>query len=259
MATGVPPNSLSTRRRYTGAQLRPLPHTLDHKARELGADTLDRHLFLAVPVRYRVGHAEDAEHCQTRIEIGAKLAAPHPFLENVLKNALQSARPFSDPPAAFARQVLTLVQEDPDKITAVGQRREVRFDEARQLVGGGARSRRNRLGHLEVSSHPLETNELERPLLGRKIVVEARLPNAEHVGDVLGRRTVEAALREHAGSSLDDFGCAPPRARPQTPCRKRHDCHDVSTSSPDGSGVVLCHAGGLNSTYWSIDNRIRRE
>src|SRR3984893_6781567 len=163
----------------TGAQLRPLLHTVDHKARELGADTLDRHLFLAVPVCHRVGHAEDAEHCQTRIEIGAKLAAPYPFLENVLKNSLQSARPFPDPPAAFARQVLTLVQEDPHKITAVGQRREVRFDEARKLVGSGARSRRNRLGDLEISGHALATNEFERHLLGGKIVVEARLPNAE--------------------------------------------------------------------------------
>src|SRR5262249_19130932 len=106
----------------TGVRFRPLLHTVNYKARELGADTLDRHLFLAVPVRHRVGHAEDAEHCQARIEVGAKLAAPHPFPENVLKNSLQSARPFSDPPAAFARQVLTLVQEDPDKITAVGQR-----------------------------------------------------------------------------------------------------------------------------------------
>src|SRR5262245_1300102 len=259
MATGVPPSSLSkirrpsasgpARRWYTGAQFRPLLHPVDHKARELGADTLDRHLFLAVPVRHRVGHAEDAEHCQTRIEIGAKLAAPHPFLEKVLKNSLQSTRPFSDPPATFARQVLTLVQEDPDKITAVGQRREVRFDEARKLVGGGARSRSNRLGDLEVSGHALETNEFKRPLLGGKIVVEARLPNAEHIGDVLGRRTVEAALRENARSSRDDLGCTPPRAWPQAPCRKRRDHHDVSTSSRDGSGVVLCHAVRLNSTY----------
>src|SRR5215468_8516692 len=227
MATGVPPNSLSTRRRYTGAQLRPLPHTLDHKARELGADTLDRHLFLAVPVRYRVGHAEDTEDCQPRIEIGTKLAAPHPFLENVLKNPLHSARPFSDPPSAFARQMLTLVQEHPDKIAAVGHRREVRFDQARKPVGGGARSRCNRLGDLEVSGHALETNEFERPLLGGKIVVETRLPDAEHIGDVLGCRTVEAALREDARSRLDDLGCPPPWAWPRAPCRKRHDGHDL--------------------------------
>src|SRR5262249_29137084 len=105
-----------TRPWYTGAQLRPLLNTVDHKASELGADMVDPHLFLAVPVRHRVGHAEDAEHCQTRIEIGAKLAAPHPFLENVLENSLQSARPFSVPPAAFARQVMTLDPHDPDQI-----------------------------------------------------------------------------------------------------------------------------------------------
>src|SRR5262249_7551085 len=81
------------------------------------------------------------------------------------------------------------------------------------------------------------------PPLGWKLVVEARLPNAEHVGDVLGRRTVEATLREDPRSGLDDLGCPPPWAWPQAPCRKRHDRHDVSTSSRDGSGVVLCHAG----------------
>src|SRR5262249_19463467 len=106
---------------------------------------------------------------------------------------------------------------------------------------------------LEVSGHAPETNEFERPLLGGKIVVEARLPNAEHVGDVLGRRTMEAALREDASSGLDNLGGAPPRAWPQASCGQRHDRHDVSTSSWDGSGVVLCHAGELNSTYLPVD------
>src|SRR6266511_4865137 len=52
----------------TGAQLRPLLRPVDDKAGELAADALDRHLLVAVPVRHRVGHAEDTEHRQTGIE-----------------------------------------------------------------------------------------------------------------------------------------------------------------------------------------------
>src|SRR6266536_1836796 len=100
-----------TRPWYTGAQLRPLLRPVDDKAGELAADALDRHLLVAVPVRHRVGHAEDTEHRQTGIEIRAKLALPHTFLDNVLEHALEPARPFSDPSAAFGRQVLALIQE----------------------------------------------------------------------------------------------------------------------------------------------------
>ena len=72
---------------------------------------------------------------------------------------------------------------------------------------------RDRLGDLEEAAHALQADELERALLGGKIVVQARLPDAEDVGDVLSGRPVETALRKDAGSGLDDLGLAPPRAR----------------------------------------------
>jgi hypothetical protein len=88
----------------------------------------------------------------------------------------------------------------------------VRLDEAGKLIGRAARSRRDRLGDLEEAAHALQTDELERALLGGKIIVQARLPDAEHVGDVLGGGPVKTARREDTGSGLDDLGLAPPRA-----------------------------------------------
>src|SRR5262249_20816898 len=83
-----------TRRSYTGARFRPLLRPVDDKPRELGADPLGRPLLFAIPCRYRVGHAEDAEHRETSIEIGAELSLPHTFLDDVLEHALEPARPF---------------------------------------------------------------------------------------------------------------------------------------------------------------------
>jgi len=64
------------------------------------------------------------------------------------------------------------------------------------------------------AAHALQTDELERAFLGGKIIVQARLPDAEHVGNVLGGGAVKTALREDTGSGLDDLGLAPPRAPP---------------------------------------------
>src|SRR5262249_52045211 len=73
------------------------------------------------------------------------------------------------------------------------------------------------LGRLEVAAHALQADELERLLLGSEIVVQARLPDAEHVGDVLGGRAVEAALGEDARGGLDDLGRASARASSRAP------------------------------------------
>src|SRR5262245_1299842 len=110
---------------YTVAQLRPLLRPVDDKAGELAADAFDRYLLATVPVRHRVGHAEDTQHRQTGIEIRAKLALPHTFPDNVLEHALEPARPFSDPSAAFGRQVLAVIQEHSYEVAAIGQRSQV--------------------------------------------------------------------------------------------------------------------------------------
>src|SRR5262252_2467282 len=238
---------------WVGARPRPRLHAVGDKAGELGADAIDRHLLAAVPGRHRVDHAEDAENRQAGIEVGAKLATPQPFLDDVFEHPLQSARPLSDPPAAFGRQVLALVQEHPDKAAAVRERGKVRFDEASELVGGSARSRRNCLRHLEETGHTLQANELERPLLGGEIVIETRLSDAEHVGDVLGRRTVEAALGEDARGGLDDLRRTAARAWSQTAGGgKGYDGHGprvLRKRAKASWSIVLCHGGGLNSTY----------
>src|SRR5262249_46788026 len=82
----------------------------------------------------------------------------------------------------------------------------MRFDQTRELVGGGAGARRDRLGRLEVAPDALQADELERFLLGGEIVVEARLPDAEHVGGVLGGRAVEAACGADTRGRVAELG-----------------------------------------------------
>ena len=51
-------------------------------------------------------------------------------------------------------------------------------------------------------------HRLQRRLLRREVVVEARLPDAEHVGNVLRRGAVVAAAREDLGRGRHDLGGA---------------------------------------------------
>src|SRR5262249_31021261 len=99
----------------------------------------------------------------------------------------------------------------------------------------------------------LQANELERPLLGGEIVIETRLSDAEHVGDVLGRRTVEAALGEDARGGLDDLGRTAARARSRTPGGGKgddgHGLHGLRNRARACWCFACCRGGGLNSTY----------
>ena len=74
----------------------------------------------------------------------------------------------------------------------------MRSDQPCEPVAGAARAGGDGLGGLDEALDAAEADELERHLLGGEVVVEARLADAEHVGDVLRRRPVEAALGEHA-------------------------------------------------------------
>ena len=66
---------------------------------------------------------------------------------------------------------------------------------------------------LDVALMALPAHRLKRSFLGVEIVVEARLPDAEHVGDVLGRGAVVAAPREHLRGGFEHLGKSTPRAR----------------------------------------------
>src|SRR5262245_16832366 len=90
----------------------------------------------------------------------------------------------------------------------------MRLDQTSESVGGAARACCDRLGDLDEAAAPVQAHHLERALLGGKIVVEARLPYAEHIGDVLCGGTMKATLGEHARRRLDDFRRALARAGP---------------------------------------------
>src|SRR6516225_11975196 len=115
----------------SGAAARPLPlaHALAHQPGELASDVRDVDVFLALPTWYCVAHTENGECGQPRVEIGAEFARADALLDNVLEDSLQTARPAADPPSALGREMLTLVEEHPDEVTAVNQRRQMRFDQ----------------------------------------------------------------------------------------------------------------------------------
>ena len=56
--------------------------------------------------------------------------------------------------------MLSFVQKYPHEIAAIDQRGKVRFDEADELLGGGAGSRRDRFRHLEKAADALQAEDI---------------------------------------------------------------------------------------------------
>ena len=65
------------------------------------------------------------------------------------------------------------------------------------LSVGGAGAGRDRLLGFEKAFDAAHADQLQRDFLGGEIIIEAGLPDAEHVGDVLCGGAVIAALGEH--------------------------------------------------------------
>ena len=65
----------------------------------------------------------------------------------------------------------------------------------------------------DVALMALQADRLEGGFLGIEVVVKARLPHAEEVGDVLRRGAVIATLREDLGGGVDDLRKSLPHAR----------------------------------------------
>ena len=86
-------------------------------------------IFLALPTRCRIAHAEYGKRGEANVEIGAEFAFGDALLDHVLEDALEPARPAADAAAAFARQMLALVEEHLDEIGPVDQRRQVGLDQ----------------------------------------------------------------------------------------------------------------------------------
>jgi len=80
----------------------------------------------------------------------------------------------------------------------------------------------------------IQAHGLERRLLGIEVVIEARLPHAEEVGDVLRRGAMVAALREDLGGGVDDFGKSLPCAG-----RRARQCQCLHQPPPLSSAPIL--------------------
>src|SRR5262249_50357265 len=106
-----------------------LAHSVGHQAREFFSDIAHVDVFLSLPTRCRIAHAEYGKRGEANVEIGAKFAFGDALPDHVLENALETARPAADTAAAFARQVLALVEEHFDEVATVDQRRQVGLDQ----------------------------------------------------------------------------------------------------------------------------------
>src|SRR5215472_1732408 len=141
-----------------------LAHPVDYKASEFGGYARDADVFLAVPSGRCIAHAKDRECREARIEVRPELAFRHTFPDDLLEDALDPARPAADPSTAFARQVLPLILENPDKIAAIEERRQMRIDEQREAFVRAVRSRANGLCGVEKSLDTFQADELQRRL-----------------------------------------------------------------------------------------------
>src|SRR4249920_2280285 len=106
------------KQRWRSAALPPhrgaLAHPIGHQTREFLDNVRHVDIFLALPTRCRIAHAEYGKCRQTNVEIGTEFAFGDALLDHVLEDALEPARPTADAAAAFARQMLALVEEHLD-------------------------------------------------------------------------------------------------------------------------------------------------
>src|SRR5262249_33697634 len=138
--------------------------------REFVADPLDRGFLLTVPARHRIGHAENGERNQPRIEIVAKLAAALSFAEHHVEDVLDAARPLADTAPALVGQELPLREEHLDEIAAVENGQNMGPDQACQLLRRRAGPAGDRLRRLEKVFHPASADDLKRGFLRAKVI-----------------------------------------------------------------------------------------
>ena len=78
-------------------------------------------------------------------------------------------------------------------------------DQPCQPFPGLSRSGSDCLSRFEKAGNSLNTDKLQSGLLGRKVVIKARLADVQDVGDILRSRAVIPALGKHLSRGLDDL------------------------------------------------------
>src|SRR5579863_4128826 len=226
-ATTVSLRAISTRRRGGARRA----HAVDNERREPVDDAAERRVRLApIPFHSRIAHANQRQGCQSWIEIAPQFARCDTGFDHALQNAFVLVRDPADAARAVARQKPALAQETAHVITARFDRRQMAFDDRRQLVGGGARTGRNRLRPLDKIADAAQTDLFQRRFLRRYVIIKAGLAHSEAVGDILGRSAVIAALREHRGGGIDNLLGAAARPFPARAADGRHDRSPYSTT-----------------------------
>ena len=96
-------------------------------------------------------------------------------------------------------------EKHPHEIAAVENRHHMGPDQPCQPFPGFSRSGGDRLCRFEKAGHPLDTDKLQSGLLGREVIIKARLADVEDVGDILRGGAMIAALGKDLGRRFDDF------------------------------------------------------
>ena len=141
----------------------------------------------AVPDRSRVAEAEQRERGHARVEIGPELTRSDALLDDALDGALVPQLERANALARRPGQETPLAQEDEREIEPL--RGSVTEQDLRDLFRGARVAPGDAEKSFDVRLVSIPADGLERGLLGIEVVVEARLPDAEDIRDVLGGAT----------------------------------------------------------------------
>src|SRR5690606_3536608 len=133
-------------------------------------------------------------------------------VENALDDRLVAGRQPADASARAIGKVLALVEEHANERVLVGSGAQMARDDLRDALARAAGRLRRLERGLDEAFHAALAYRLERLVLRREVVVEACLPDAQALGDVLRGRAVVAAAGEDFGCGVDGLVDAPPRA-----------------------------------------------
>src|SRR4051794_6593530 len=187
-------------------------------------DAPERRARLApVPRRRGISQAEQRKRGHAGVEVAAELAGIDRLLDDALDKALVLELQRADALARRLRKEAPLAQEDQREVVALRQRRKMVEDKLGYFVGTALRAAQDALRMQGVVLHAFGANRLERGFLRFEIVVETRLPDAQHVCNILRGGAVVAAPGEYLRRGGDDLGV--PLLRLFAGARVRSSCH----------------------------------
>src|SRR6185369_11317260 len=173
----------------------------------VGSDALMRGAgFAPIPGGRRIAEPEQRQRRHAWVEILSEFARIDALFDDAFDDALVTTLDGADAPARGFGQEAALAQEGQREIEPFLEWREVLHHQARDFVRRVLPAAQDGARADFVVADAVGADRFQRGFFGCEVVVEAGLPDAEHVGDVLSRGSVVAALRENLGRRCEHFG-----------------------------------------------------